>query len=139
VSKAFKQCTMCNQKWQDRDSFLKDEELELNGYSADFEKLENGLFYFTHIIPDCRSTLALRAKVFIDLYKGIKFSESKIGSKECPGFCLERETLARCPAFCEFAFVREIIQIILKSYKGKNENSEVHKSKDGVYKVIPIK
>ncbi len=60
----FKKCTMCAKVWATRDEFLQDKDLELNGYTADFEELEKGLFYFTHNKPECRSTITLYAKAF---------------------------------------------------------------------------
>jgi hypothetical protein len=132
---SFKQCSMCKQEWQNRDAFLNDNALELNGYSADFEELENGLFFFTHKIPGCSSTMTIRAKVFLDLYSGEIYYESKKGGEDCPKFCLERRALDRCPAFCEYAFVREVIQIILKRQQGEMKESSVHRIKNGVYNV----
>ena len=111
-AKTFKKCPMCRKIWKSRDAFLDDESLLLEGYTADFEIKEKGLFYFTHRTRGCYSTLALEAGDFLDLYTGEKFSGSKMGGDECPRFCLDRHKLDRCPALCEFAFVREIIQII---------------------------
>ncbi len=54
----FKICPNCSEVWQTRENFILDPKLKLNGYKADFEKLD------------------------------------------------------RCDAFCECAFVREIIQIL---------------------------
>jgi hypothetical protein len=38
--------------------------------------------------------------------------ERKTGTEECPGYCLHQDELQPCPARCECAYVREIIQII---------------------------
>lgn len=103
---------MCQKKWQTRGDFLTDQSLELNGYQVDFEKLEYGLFYFTHQVSECRSTLAIQTHQFLDLYEGEKYSERRTEEEDCPGYCLERNELERCEALCECAFVREIIQII---------------------------
>ena len=107
---------MCRKVWKSRDAFLDDDSLLLEGYGADFEILEKGLFYFTHSVQGCFSTMALEAGDFFDLYTGERYPDSKMGGDECPRFCLDREKLERCPVFCEFAFVREIIQMI----KGRN-------------------
>ncbi|MCF8067547.1 MAG: hypothetical protein K9L30_03065 [Desulfobacterales bacterium] len=40
----FKVYPMCSKEWETRDQFLDDQSLKLNGYKADFEKLEWGLF-----------------------------------------------------------------------------------------------
>ena len=110
--KIFKKCPMCSTEWKTRDEFLDDQSLKLNGYLADFEKLEWGLFYFTHTIEGCFSTMALEAKDFSTLYSGKKYTERRTGEEECPGYCLDKEQLNRCNAFCECAFNREVIQII---------------------------
>lgn len=103
---------MCGEIWKTRDEFLKDRSLELNGYGADFRELGNGLFYFTHKVQDCSTTMALKAREFLNLYTGEKYPDRKMGSDECPRLCLDKNALDRCPVFCECAFVRELIQII---------------------------
>jgi hypothetical protein len=108
----FKKCSMCRKTWANKDIFLEDASLVLEGYAADFEKLENGLFYFTHRVQGCYTTMALAARDFLSLYTGEKYPASKMGGDECPRLCLDRSKLDRCSAFCENAFIREIIQII---------------------------
>ncbi len=75
--KIFKLCSMCGKKWKTRDEFLNDPSLEINGYKADFEKLEWGLFYFTHKKENCFSTMALEAQDFLSLYDGKKYTERR--------------------------------------------------------------
>ncbi len=108
----FKTCPMCAKKWMSRDSFLDDPELNFNGYQANFALMEQGLFYFTHENKDCGSTMILKAEMFISLYTGTKYQNNKKLSEQCLGLCLDRNQLDRCPKHCEFAFVREISQII---------------------------
>jgi hypothetical protein len=103
---------MCNKVWLTRNDFLDDPQIELNGYQADFEKLEYGLFYFTHYAPECHSTMAIETREFLDLYSGVKYTERKTLTDDCPRYCTEKEQLNRCDALCECAFVREVIQII---------------------------
>jgi len=105
----FKKCHKCNFKWKDRNEFIDDKRTNIIGYQAHFEHLEAGLFLFNH---DCGTTLALEVHHFKDLYNGEIFQENKRGSEECPGYCLRTSELRPCPAKCECAFVREIIQII---------------------------
>ena len=108
----FKKCPNCFEVWQTRDHFISDKQLELNGYKADFENLEDGLFFFTHTKPVCCSTMVISVLDFKDLYTGKIYRERKTGSNECPLYCLNKDQLDRCNAFCECAFVREIIQIL---------------------------
>jgi hypothetical protein len=108
----FKTCPMCEKSWSCRDAFLDDPELSFNGYQANFGIKGQGLFYFTHQKPGCGSTMALKVGKFFSLFNGKKFHENKHLSKECSGLCLDTKKLDRCPAHCEFAFVREVSQII---------------------------
>ena len=105
----FKTCPMCASQWQSRDSFLSDPCIEIIGYQACFKELTAGYFLFNH---SCAGTLAILVEEFEDLYDGPIYEEPKTGSDECPGYCLRKEELAPCPALCECAFVREIIQLV---------------------------
>ena len=105
----FKVCSMCGHKWESREDFLGDRDIEFIGYQVNFGELNLGIFLFNH---SCKSTIALQAKHFIDLYEGQVFTERKTGTDECPEYCLHECELEPCPAHCECAFVREIIQII---------------------------
>jgi len=108
----FKQCPNCFETWPSQEEFITDQTLELNGYTADFEKLEDGLFFFTHHNNNCFSTMAIEVKDFMNLFSGTRYPERKTGSEECPRYCLDKEQLDRCVAICECAFVREIIQVL---------------------------
>lgn len=117
----FKKCPMCAAVWLNRDQFLRDRRLELNGYQADFDNIENGLFFFTHNVASCFSTMGVMAGEFFDLNPGVRFSEKKKGSEECPGYCLKKDDLDSCGVRCECAFVRDVISIIQK-YKGGDQS-----------------
>ena len=112
----FKICPMCLTEWENRDQFLDDQSLEINGYGADFENLEWSLFYFTHKKEGCFSTMALEAKDFLDLYTGKEYTKRRAGEEECPRYCLDEKQLNRCEAFCECPFNREIIEIIKEKH-----------------------
>lgn len=105
----FKKCPMCGFPWQSRDSFLSDPYIEIIGYQVCFEELKAGFFLFNH---SCAGTLAVPVDAFEDLYDGPVYEERKTETEECPRYCLRREELAACPARCECAFVREIIQLV---------------------------
>ncbi len=108
----FKKCPMCSTKWESRDEFLEDISLDLNGYQVAYEEVELGLFYFTHKVKGCHTTLALRAETFYDLNSNMPHETLKKGSEDCPGYCHDKDQLDHCEVQCEGAFVREIIQII---------------------------
>ena len=110
----FKECKVCGHKWATRQDFIDDQDVWVVCYQANFKKLTSGLLYFNHT---CKNTVALSADLFADLYDGPKFSESKTGSEACPGYCLHKDELRPCPAECECAYIREIVQLFEK--KGK--------------------
>lgn len=107
---AFKTCPCCPQTWSTREELLADPNIELVGYQVNFGTLELGLILFNH--KACRSTLALHARLFRDLYEGPVFAERRTGEAECPRFCLRADELGACAARCECAYIREILQII---------------------------
>ena len=108
----FKTCQMCGAEWRSMESFLADPHLYFNGYQANFDDLDEGIFFFTHDIEPCGSTMGLKVRTFDSLYSGIQHKENKRFSKECPLYCSEHNNLDRCSAHCKNAFVREISQII---------------------------
>ena len=111
----FKKCTCCGKSWKTRDQFVEDDSLDLIGYEANLDALDVGLFLFDH---SCGTTLALRADQFKDLYNGPLYTERKTGSAECLGYCLHKSELRSCPAKCECAWVREVMQILRKNNTG---------------------
>ncbi len=106
----FRRCTSCAAEWPAREDFLGDPDVHVMGYQAHFEELEAGLFLFNHAA--CGTTLALPVSAFTDLHGGGVFRERKTGSPDCLGYCLRREELGPCPASCECAYVREVLQLI---------------------------
>lgn len=103
---------MCTAVWENRDDFIADNTLVLEGYQANFDYLEMGLFYFTHEVDGCFSTMALKAGDFFDLNPEKPYAERKTLSDECPTYCLHRENLQKCPAKCECAYVRDVLGIL---------------------------
>ncbi|MEW5774722.1 MAG: hypothetical protein AB1916_14490 [Thermodesulfobacteriota bacterium] len=120
-AKPFASCPMCSREWKDLDAFLSDPDLRIDGYEADFERLEWSLFYFTHLRPGCGSTFTVEAEHFFCLYDGAKYTERRVFKDDCPQLCLDTTQLDRCDAFCECAFNREVIQVI-KRIQGKNRS-----------------
>jgi len=109
-STSFKKCPVCEKVWETRNDFLDDSDIEIAGYQVHFEELSEGLFLFNH---SCEGAISLRAALFRDLYDGPMFKKCLTGTDECPEYCLVKHELRPCPAKCECAFVREIIQLIL--------------------------
>ncbi len=105
----FKRCPNCGVQWLDRDAFLADPGIEAVGYQVNFEELAAGIFLFNHA---CLGTLAIEARNFRDLYAGPIFAERATGRTSCPRYCLNEDNLQPCPAKCECAFVRRILQIV---------------------------
>ena len=105
----FKKCSFCGKVWERRKDFLNDPEIEIIGYQADFRELTEGLFLFNH---SCKTTIAIKAQHFVDLYDGPIFQDRMSGSDECESFCEIRDNLLFCSNKCECAYVRETIQIV---------------------------
>ena len=105
----FKACPNCGFIWENRDDFIGDDSVSIIGYQVNFKKLHAGLFLFNH---SCEGTFSLRVDDFKGLYTGPVFQERATGSDACPEFCLHKSKLEPCPAACECAFAREIIQIL---------------------------
>ena len=109
IATPFKKCSKCGTQWGSRDNFLSDSDVELIGYQANFKALKTGLFCFNH---SCKTTLALYADAFMDLYDGPVFTKRATNGDDCLGHCLHRSNLKPCPAECECASVREVLQIV---------------------------
>ncbi len=107
VQDTFKVCPMCNSVWETRDKFLSDAGVALIGYQVFFEDLQAGLFLFNH---SCGTTMGIEAGFFFDLHDGPIFRERAAGTKECGGHCLYKDDLDPCPARCDCAFARNVLQ-----------------------------
>lgn len=105
----FKRCALCGAQWHSREQFLSDPGIELVGYQVNFSMLKLGLLLFNHA---CKTTLAVYAKHFENLYDGPVFASRATGSEDCPGYCLHRCELRPCPTRCECAYIREILSVI---------------------------
>lgn len=112
AGKIFQECPYCRRIWLSRNQFLTDPTLVFNGYQADFEAPEMGLFLFTHRTPGCGTTIAMEVRYFQDLYRGPIYIERKSNTTECPGHCLRVFNFERCENRCECAYIRELMQIL---------------------------
>ena len=115
----FKKCPLCEHHWKDREAFLADPDVEIIGYQASFDDIQDGLFLFNH---QCRTTMALEVLEFDDLYKGTRYGMILTETDDCSGYCLDINELSACIAECKYAYVRDIIQIIRKWPKVSESN-----------------
>ena len=115
----FKQCPECGHRWPSREALLRDPQVSLCAYQANFTLLDAGQFLFNHT---CGTTFSIPAGEFRDLYAGPVFSRSLMGSHDCPGHCQHADDLRPCPARCECAYVREILQIVRQWPKGLGDS-----------------
>ena len=106
----FKICTFCGHQWPSRKDFLEDASTDLIGYQVNFDNLNLGFFLFNHLT--CGTTLGITAEKFKDLYQGSVYAENLSGTEQCPEYCLHENQLDPCPAKCECAYVRDIIQTV---------------------------
>ena len=116
---SYRQCTTCGRVWETRWDWLVDPKVVLVGYQASFRKFAAGFFLFNHTVEGCNTTMAVEAGDFFDLYEGPVFEGRMVGSKECPGYCLNKDELSPCPVQCECAFVREVLQVVMAWPKAK--------------------
>lgn len=121
----FKQCSFCQQLWRNRDSFLKDPEIEIIGYQANIKKPEKGFFLFNHRSSDCGTTLSIGVSSFVDFYEGTVYHSNLHGSDGCSELCLHQSVLSECPAECECAYVREVLQILKEKYNVLHPEKEI--------------
>ena len=127
----FKKCAKCGYIWHTQSDFISDPETEVIGYQVNFKDLELGLFLFNHNI--CGTTMAFHAGQFAALYDGPIFKERHTEQKDCPDYCLNKNTLDPCVVECECAYVREIIQEIRNKPKQRKDlpnNSDYSPDKD---------
>jgi len=108
---SFKTCPNCGCCWPDRERFLSDPALRLIGYQPNFATLKAGLFLFNHA---CGTTLAVPAEAFAALYHGPIFQTRLDGREGCAGHCQHEGDLAPCPAACECAYVRAILDRVAR-------------------------
>lgn len=110
----FKQCAMCRQEWISRENFLRDPDITLIGYQADFKNPDNGLYLFNHVKQGCATTLSFHVHEFADLFTGEYFTEDKFQTHSCPGYCLDVNNTEACSAECRNSYPRRLMQIIKK-------------------------
>lgn len=110
----FKECPNCRHLWRDRESFLSDPGLHLIGYQVNYGELNAGLFLFSHDIPACGTSLAVKAGKFTDMHKGPIFESRLADTDSCAGHCLHVSDLSPCPEKCECAYVRDVLQEVKK-------------------------
>ena len=108
----FKQCRVCLRCWEELTNFVTDRSLEVNGYQASFDDVEEGLILFTHLEEGCHTTLAVRAGELKKLYSGPKYEMRNTGKESCEGHCLNTGDVGPCAAECDMRWVREVLQIL---------------------------
>ena len=109
----FKTCPNCGVVWQTLNDFLVDPALEQGGYQINFLDLRGGLFYFTHAVEDCGTTMAVPVGQFTSLSKRNFLANRRIEEHEgCSSLCVRRGDLSPCPVECECVWVREVMQVI---------------------------
>ena len=119
----FKMCKVCQKSWASREEFIADNEIMVIGYQVNSVNLGKGLFLFNH---SCDGTLSIQVEAFADLYMGPIYTEKKLGSESCPGYCQYQSNLKPCPEKCECNFVRVILQILAKPAKNSTEALVMH-------------
>ena len=95
--------------------FLADPKLEQGGYQVNFIDLRGGLFYFTHFVDGCGTTLAVPVEQFTSLSDRDFLANRRTKEHEgCSSLCVRKGDLTPCPVECECVWVREVMQAIKK-------------------------
>jgi hypothetical protein len=108
----FKTCPGCLTTWMTSIELVQDITLEFNGYQASFDRAENGLFFFTHHLTYCHSTLAISVRCFKDYYNGPEYKIHNTGSPTCSGRCLLTKNYETCHEICDMRWIREVLQYL---------------------------
>lgn len=108
----FKCCGKCFKAWRHREDLVRDPDLILIGYQPTFGPPNDGLLLFTHVTPDCGSTLAVPVRAFEDYIRTRDDAIRLVGTSVCPGHCLRVHDLQACHVPCQMRWVRQLIQIL---------------------------
>ena len=112
MKNSFKTCTTCSYHWDSLSDFIRDRNLELNGYQAAFNDAQEGLFLLTHNAAGCGTTLAIPAKSLISLYEGPEHMIHMAFTDRCDGHCMYENDYKPCFNECDMKWARDIIQIL---------------------------
>jgi hypothetical protein len=123
AERAFKSCPFCRRVWPTRLTLLRDCAVILVGYQVNFLTLKKGLFLFNH--ATCGTTFSVKVEGFLDFRVGPVIRARRTGENECPGYCLRMGELGPCPAECECASVREILQAVREWPKDNHRDAFV--------------
>ncbi len=115
----FKTCPNCGVVWETINDFLADPELNQGGYQVNFIDLKGGLFYFTHAVEGCGTTLAVPVGQFTTLSTRPLLANRRTKKPEgCSDLCVRRGDISPCPLECECVWVREVMQVIKERKPG---------------------
>jgi hypothetical protein len=106
----YKTCRSCGTMWETPLDVLRDKNLRVDGYQATFPDALDGLVMLTHVLPHCRSTIAVLIRDYRFLYDGPHNTELLKGSDSCAGYCLDHNNLEQCQTSCSMAWARTVMQ-----------------------------
>ncbi len=104
---AFAECSECSKIWKSKKDFLKDTDITIAGYIANFTDYCKGTFLFAH---NCKGFINLPVEKFLDIYREYLNNQTNKETTECPGYCDEHHTLSHCISNCNTIMIKEIIQ-----------------------------
>ena len=112
MKSAFKKCSCCNHAWGSLIDLVRDDQVDVIGYQASFNDRYEALFFFSHNVEECGTTIALPATLFTPLYDGPEYTLNKAFTKECSGLCQTFFDFSECSNECSMRWVRDIIQML---------------------------
>ncbi|MBT4511203.1 MAG: hypothetical protein HOC20_03185 [Chloroflexi bacterium] len=123
TTKYFKKCPMCGMIWDIRAQLLSDPDAKVTGYIANLDHAELGIFLFNH--ETCGTSMGIEASQFTDMYDGPIYTEKLTRSAECPGYCLDKAELRRCPSKCECSYIRDVLDQIVNWEKSMPQSDQI--------------
>lgn len=112
----FKQCPCCK-TWFTAREILECDQIRPEGMLIDDEDLEINLYYFTHMVVNCRSTFTMLVTDFEPFLDESVPDNILAGSRVCEGHCTNFEDLKVCKQNCRWATYRRLMHKMLETRK----------------------
>jgi hypothetical protein len=122
TSPSFLVCDMCGSTWQTRDDFLDDMDIHFIGLQPAATPDKYGLFLFSHLQPDCGTTMSLGVS---DLENSVPEPRRRSANRyaERPWFCLWPASMP-CPPTCTCESSQIIVDALKKRMRRYRPRAE---------------
>lgn len=113
----FKSCPMCGKKWISLHEFLNDQNLKCNGFHPATDIYDFDLYYFTHLVEGCGTTMGMLSGSFFSLYNFEPFEQKVHGMGDCNTCSFSDLKFQRCAITCEHMIHTEIAKVVVDNFK----------------------